>query len=67
MTIKEYAKSCKHKIVGKLTRYTPLETMYSSYNKDGRYRFYIDEAKNEYWVDTFKSTVAIVTADGGVI
>lgn len=67
MTIREYAKQCGHEVVGKLVRHPELEKLNETDNKDGRYYFYIDEAGNEYWIDTKDKKVCIVTADGGVI
>ena len=67
MTIRQYAKSVGHKVVGKLTRYPEFERSHEDDNIDRRYRFYADEGGNEYWVDTKKHGVSITTADGGVI
>ena len=67
MTIREYAKSVGHKVVGKLTRFPEFEQFNEDDNKDRRYRYYLDEAGNEYWVDTKEHGVANTTVDGGVI
>ncbi len=57
MTIREFAETYNHKIIGKLTYCGIVDHA----------RLYIDEAKNEYYRDTIKGTICIVTADGGVI
>ena len=67
MTIREYSKSVGHKVIGKLTRHPEFEQFHEDDNKNRRYRFYSDEGGNEYWVDTKKHGVSIVTADGGVM
>ncbi len=67
MTIRDFAKSVGHKVVGKLKRCPELEQLNETDNKKRRYRFYMDEGGNEYWVDTKTHSVSIVTADGGVI
>jgi hypothetical protein len=67
MTIRQFAKSVGHEVVGKLTRHPELEQLSEDDNKDRRYRFYLDEAGNEYWVDTKNHGVSITTADGGVM
>ena len=58
MKIRDYAKSVGFEVVGKIT-------YLGKRNRDTR--VYIDEAKNEYWLDEVLGTICIVTADGGVI
>lgn len=58
MTIREFAKSVNHEIIGKLTRRPEWEASKTE-------RAYIDEGKNEYYIK--EGNVVIVTADGGVI
>ena len=61
MTIREYARQRGVEVVGKLKRISAFDGR----DPDGkRYRFYIDEAKNEYTINS--NGVCIVTADGGV-
>lgn len=62
MTIREYARQQHVEVVGRLKRLPA----HDGRDPDGkRYRFYIDEAKNEYTINS--NGVCIVTADGGVI
>lgn len=62
MTIREYAKAHHHEVVGKLRRMPE----HDGKDPDGKpYRFYIDEAKNEFTINS--NGVCIVTADGDVI
>lgn len=66
--IREYAKKVGHEVVGKLTRHPELERKLDSFTLEEvrtEERFYMDEAKNEYWVGP--KGVCIVTADGGAI
>ena len=58
MKIRNYAKSVGFEVVGKIT--------YMG-KRDRDIRVYIDEAKNEFWLDEVLGTICIVTADGGVI
>lgn len=67
MTIRQFAKSVGHEVVGKLTRHPELEMFNEEDNKNRRYRCYLDEEGNEYWVDTKKHGVSITTVDGGII
>ena len=48
MTIRQFAKSVGHEVVGKLTRHPELEQFNEVDNKNRRYRLYLDEAGNEY-------------------
>ena len=68
MTIREYAKSVGHEIIGKLTRnpkheytidFTTGEKAHSGF------KHYSDEANNEYIVG--KKSICIVTIDGAII
>ena len=62
MTIREYAQRHGFDVVGKLKRIPAFDGR----DPDGkRYRFYMDEANNEYTINS--NGVCIVTADGGVI
>lgn len=62
MTIREYAKAHNQEVVGKLKRIPA----YDGRDPNGeRYRFYIDEANNEYTINS--NGVCIVTYDGAVI
>lgn len=65
--IRAYAKSVDHEIIGKLTRMPEWEyDLDENMNKHpSKYRWYIDEAGNEYCVG--KLGVAIVTAEGAII
>ena len=64
MSIRDYAKSVGHKVVGKLTRRPDLEKDSSGARLS--YRAYIDEGGNEYYKSRL-CCIAIVTDDGGVI
>ena len=57
MKIREYAKNNGHTVVGVLKYCGVVDHA----------RMYIDEAGNEYYIDTALYTVCIVTADGAVI
>lgn len=62
MTIREYARQRHVEVVGRLKRLPA----HDGRDPDGkRYRFYIDEAQNEYTINS--NGVCIVTADGDVI
>lgn len=61
MTVREYAKSVGFEVVGKLKRMKKNKR-----NGPAHYRYYIDEAGNEYWKSRIDG-ICIVTADGGVI
>jgi len=62
MTIREYARRHNVDVVGRLKRLPA----HDGSDPDGTpYRFYIDEANNEF--TTNSNGVCIVTADGGVI
>ena len=66
--IQAYAISVNHEIVGKLTRYPEKEMEFdwdTLETKRGNFKFYMDEANNEYIVT--KRDICIITADGGVI
>ena len=68
MNIREYASKVGHEIIGKLERHPEMEFTTDSFTGERvrtKEKFYMDEAKNEYWVG--KKGVCIVTADGGVI
>ena len=67
MIIRKFAKAVGHEVIGKLKRHPEREQLNEKDNKTRRYRFYLDEGGNEYWVDTKTHGVSIVTADGGVI
>ena len=58
MKIRDYAKSVDFEVVGKIT-YMGKRNLST--------RVYMDEAKNEYWLDEVLGTICIVTANGGVI
>lgn len=61
MTIREYARQRGVEVVGRLKRLPA----YDGRDQDGkRYRFYIDEANNEYTINS--NGVCIVTYDGAV-
>ena len=63
MTIREYAKSIGHEVVGKLTRQHDLKDV----DTCCKCHFYLDEADNEYLVYPESNEICIITADGGVI
>ena len=64
--IREYAKSIKHDVVGKLTRRADLEYLETDCGKyHSGTKVYVDEIGNEYIVSL--SGICIVTYDGGVI
>lgn len=65
--IRAYAKSVDHEIIGKLIRRPEWEyDLDENMNKHpSKYRWYIDEAGNEYTVGP--AGVAIITADGSII
>lgn len=67
MTVREYAKQAGHEIVGKLTRCPDreMELQPDGNMKRGKGRAYVDEAGNEYYIDT--RGVCIVDPDGSVI
>lgn len=58
MNIREFAKSVGFEVVGKIT-YLGKESRNT--------RVYLDEAGNEYWLNSLSESITIVTADGGVI
>lgn len=67
MTIREYAKSIGHEVVGKLTRRSEFEWYDDGFGgrKHEKFKFYVDEAGNEYYHD--EKGICIVTTDGNCI
>lgn len=68
MTIREYAQSVEHEVVGKLTRKPEYECNTDAMTGErihSGYKHYSDEANNEYIVG--KKGICIITADGDVI
>lgn len=67
MTIREYAKAHGHEVVGKLTRHAECEWLADGFgnSKHEDFKFYVDEAGNEYYVD--KKGICIITVDENML
>ncbi len=66
--IREHAKAAGHTVVGRLRRIPEKEYNIDPITGDRVHsgaKFYVDEAKNEYWVS--RTGVCIVDAEGTIV